>query len=209
MVSQNVAQLMPPAMNVSVTQDEIDSAVPANSGHCMIADAVKRDFQRKFKRKPLGVSVDLQTIRLTDCEKGLRFVYLTPPTAQRALLQFDQGKKLTPFNFRLSAGQTVESRASTKTIEDKQKLGRSKKGREKLAKARLKKARLAKAKKSLNGRAKVVLVDGKHRGQTQIKLGGRVPPASVLTGNRRQYGIKALGDLNGPTGAVKPRRKTT
>ena len=31
----------PPTLKVAVTQAEISTAVPANSGHCMIADAVK------------------------------------------------------------------------------------------------------------------------------------------------------------------------
>lgn len=49
------------------------------------------------------VAVDLQSIRWTDAERGLRYTYLTPRLAQLKLLQFDQGDEdITPFKMQLT-----------------------------------------------------------------------------------------------------------
>src|SRR5262245_57512785 len=68
---------------VRVTDELIETALPKNSEHCMIADAVKIAFPGAK-----GVSVDLATIRFSDPEKGLRYIYLTPRIAQTALVEF-------------------------------------------------------------------------------------------------------------------------
>src|SRR5215510_11021188 len=81
-----------PKVLLKVTPRLVRDAVQANSGHCMIAEAVKEAVPgAKY------VSVDLQTIRWTDTEKGKRYVYLTPRKAQFALIDFDQGEEPTPF----------------------------------------------------------------------------------------------------------------
>jgi hypothetical protein len=66
----------------------------------MIAEAIKATIP-KAKR----VSVDLATIRYSVDDK--RLVYLTPRPAQIKLLQFDNGEKLYPFNFRLGKPSQV------------------------------------------------------------------------------------------------------
>jgi len=71
----DLAGIYTPGLRVQITQEDIDVAIPKNSGHCMIADAAKRCFFERFKRKATAVSVDLQTIRLTDREKKVRYVY--------------------------------------------------------------------------------------------------------------------------------------
>jgi hypothetical protein len=62
----------------------------------MIADAIKEQV-----RNSKSVSVDIATIRFTDKKLCQRFIYLTPPIAQQALVDFDQGKDLQPFGFDL------------------------------------------------------------------------------------------------------------
>jgi hypothetical protein len=83
-------------MRISVDKKTIATSCRRNSGHCMIADSMKR-LGGKY------VLVDLQTIRYSDLKKGTRYTFLTPPTAQRALLAFDQGKAVKPFAFELGA----------------------------------------------------------------------------------------------------------
>ncbi len=83
-------------MAVSVTAEDIGAAVPKDSAHCMIADAIKRQLPHTR-----NVSVDLATIRWTDPSTGMRITYLTPGVAQERLLQFDEGVELEPFTFRL------------------------------------------------------------------------------------------------------------
>ena len=97
---------LPPAPRVlvAVTADIIASAVEADSGHCMIADALKASCP--FASLP---SADLATVRFSDLTKNLRYVYLAPRRVQEALLAFDQGIKPEPFTFELRAGQTTRS----------------------------------------------------------------------------------------------------
>jgi hypothetical protein len=63
-----------------------ETAVRADSGGCLIADAIKAQYPQ-FS----SVVVDMATIRITDREAGLRYCYLTPEPAQQVLLWFDQG----------------------------------------------------------------------------------------------------------------------
>lgn len=85
-----------PKVTVSVEQDIIDQSERRDSSHCMIADAIKTTLPDVS-----NVSVDLATIRWTDRKRGVRYTYLTPPLAQRALVNFDQGLTAEPFTFRL------------------------------------------------------------------------------------------------------------
>jgi hypothetical protein len=181
-----------PRIKVNVTQADIDQAIPANSGHCMIADAIKRCFIEKYKRKPLGVSVDLQTIRLTDPEKNARFIYLTPVVAQRALLQFDQAIKPTPFGFyvKRNGAQAIPLIKHP-----------SRKKRSEAQKAQIKAASEAsRRQRSRRKKPEIVTTQGGDSYQNHhVKVGGKAPPVAVLTGNRRQFGIKAAGALDAPT----------
>jgi hypothetical protein len=81
-----------PHTKLVITQELIDTSIRASSGHCMIADAV-RDAVPAAR----NISVDLQTIRWTDPDRGVRYVYLTPPQAQLALVDFDEGNPVHPF----------------------------------------------------------------------------------------------------------------
>jgi hypothetical protein len=60
----------------------------------MIAEAI-RAAEPRYKH----ISVDLATVRFTDAKKRARYMFLTPPIAQQALINFDQGRKVQPFNF--------------------------------------------------------------------------------------------------------------
>jgi hypothetical protein len=83
---------------IEVTEADIDAAIPKDSGHCAIADAIARQVSGATR-----VTVDLQTIRWTDSDKGERYTYLTPRAAQVLLLDFDQGEReyCRPLTFRL------------------------------------------------------------------------------------------------------------
>ena len=71
-------------IELEITEADRATAIASNSGGCLIADALKR---QGFT----AVSVDMATIRVSDKDAGLRFVFLTPPAAQHLLLSFDQG----------------------------------------------------------------------------------------------------------------------
>lgn len=80
-------------MRFEITKEHIADAKRRDSQHCMIADAIQARTDAKY------VLVDVQTIRWSNLKKGKRYVYLTPPEAQRAILAFDQGKRVEPFSF--------------------------------------------------------------------------------------------------------------
>ena len=81
---------------INVTEMEIESAMTKKSGHCMIANSVKRTFP-----EVTNVNVDFQTIRWSDKRKGLRYTYFTPAQVMAILIAWDQGIKPKPFSFRL------------------------------------------------------------------------------------------------------------
>lgn len=91
-----------PQVTVVVTPEIIQEAVERHSGHCVIADAVRRTVPEASH-----VSVDLQTVRFTDKSKGLRYTYLTPRRAQVCLVKFDQGVLPEPFEIRLNGGHVT------------------------------------------------------------------------------------------------------
>jgi len=75
---------------------EIETAMTKASGHCMVAQAIKRTFP-----DVMNVLVDFQTIRFSDKRKGVRYTYLTPANVMAILLAWDQGIKPKPFSFKL------------------------------------------------------------------------------------------------------------
>lgn len=94
-----------PHLRVAIDNETIEGSVRRSSSHCMIAEAV-----RAAAPQFVSVTVDLSTIRFTDKERRLRFVYLTPRVAQVALIDFDRGVKPEPFSFVLrTPAQIVRS----------------------------------------------------------------------------------------------------
>ena len=75
-----------PTLRLRITEDQWQTAIRSKSGGCLISDAIKRQYPH-FQRP----ETDMATIRFTDPEQGVRYVYLTPPSAQHLLLAFDQG----------------------------------------------------------------------------------------------------------------------
>src|SRR5262245_52377294 len=117
-----------PVVKIPVSKEAIETACRKNSSHCMIADAIKTAIP-----KAAFVSVDLQTIRWTDKDKGLRYTYLTPRAAQDALVRFDRGIQPPPFLLTLRGAQTSSVTRSKKMPNGKrQTVRRHKFGKRKL-----------------------------------------------------------------------------
>ena len=89
---------MPTAYAISVSRETIERATQRDSRHCMIAEAI-----RDARPDAQFVSVDIQTIRFSIPFKRIRCTYLTPRIAQLALVRFDQGRSLEPFQFHCSS----------------------------------------------------------------------------------------------------------
>lgn len=105
--------LRTPQVWIEVTDEVIDFSIERDSSHCMIAEAVKAAVPWATH-----VSVDLQTIRFSDPVKRIRYIYLTPRVAQVPLVQYDQGNRPEPFQFKLARGQATPM-AAPKTLEGK------------------------------------------------------------------------------------------
>lgn len=82
---------------INVTQHHIDKAIRNDSGHCMVADALRDSYP-----DAAAISVDIRTIRMTNPTTTERRTYLTPLTVARFLAQWDQGINPDPFQIRLS-----------------------------------------------------------------------------------------------------------
>jgi hypothetical protein len=93
-----------PHVHVSVTREIMERSVRANSKVCMIAEAMKAAVPNAT-----GISVDIQTCRMTDPRKGLRYIYLTPRIGQKALLDFDAGSYPEPFEITLKDAHVVKA----------------------------------------------------------------------------------------------------
>lgn len=168
---------------VAVTTDVIEQSIRADSGHCMIADAIKQQIPGASR-----VSVDLQTIRFSDRKKGLRYIYLTPPECQAALVNFDQGIDPEPFTFQLLA-----RKASTTPI-----------------RAASKKANETAKRKRPTAAGKTEIVDAANGAAMFVRRGGAQPPVAVLAhdvqrGRIRSFGVRNLGPrLKDPAVVTQP-----
>lgn len=92
-------------VELNVTAKLIDTGTRRDSHGCMIADAVNEQIPwAKY------ITVDTQSVRFTDTKAGRRFIYLTPPRAQKAILDYDSGKHVRPFRMTLSQGYTKRMR---------------------------------------------------------------------------------------------------
>ena len=96
-------------IKIKIKQENISRSCRKNSHECMIADAIQETVPwAKY------VMVDLQSIRVTDMANNTRHIYLTPPIAQQAILAFDRGDKVSPFQMTLSQGYKRQMRCRVK-----------------------------------------------------------------------------------------------
>jgi hypothetical protein len=75
-----------PVLQPTISEENYKRAITASGGGCLVADAIKDQYPQ-FTH----VAVDVATIRVTDKERGERYIYLTPASVGEMLLGFDQG----------------------------------------------------------------------------------------------------------------------
>jgi hypothetical protein len=160
----------------------IDVAVRANSGHCMVAEAIKIRIP-----DARVVSVDVQTIRWSNAKRRLRYMALTPRSVQAAIINFDQGLKPKPFKFRLTHAQVAYMKGT--------KFEHTADGGEIVSKVQTKEkatktAKMLRKITSEGTRAEIhIRSKGKNETGRPLKVGGRLPPRMGL---RRGFGIRAF-----------------
>jgi hypothetical protein len=191
-----------PQLEVEVTAEIIEDSKSRDSGHCMVAEGTKAAFKEKFGYLPTHVSVDIQTIRLTDPEKNIRITYLTPLTTQKAILQFDQGMTPEPFSVQLRQGQVTLANRRTRTAGKEKKpptakqLAAAKNAGEAFREGAglpARKGNMAIEKegsKVREGLKKAGLQDN-GSGKVPSKSGGSPPPTTPV-GRRRAFGLRGI-----------------
>jgi len=196
-----------PRPRLDLTRELIDTAIPRDSGHCVIADAIKSQVSDAS-----DVSVDLATIRWTDRAKGVRYIYLTPLTAQRFLLGFDKGEPLEPQTVRLpSAVQVVQVRARNRATQEhsrqrRAELEEKERRGEPLTVSEQRSLRTSRAHEAKmggstiadrpNGEGVAALHYVGDASKRTVKTGGRAPAAGALShghGRVRHYGVRNAG----------------
>lgn len=100
MTSKIIRTARCPRPTIEVTKQHIEEALPNESSHCMVAEAIKTSLPGVQ-----AVSVDIQTIRWSDPELGYRYTYVTPKSVVNAIIDFDEGIKPQPFRFAPRGGQ--------------------------------------------------------------------------------------------------------
>jgi hypothetical protein len=84
------------SMKVAVGQSEIDHAIRANSRKCMIHQSIERDYP-SLK----NIVVDKNQVRVTDPDRDVIYTFDMAPLAKAAILKWDAGETIQPFEFRL------------------------------------------------------------------------------------------------------------
>jgi hypothetical protein len=80
-------------LKVVVTDMEIEFAERNDSKHCMVTDAIKRDYGKRFT----NIVTDKEFTAFTERKTGRRYKFPLTPLAIASLLNFDEGNKVTPF----------------------------------------------------------------------------------------------------------------
>ena len=169
---------------ITVTRALIEEAVPHDSGHCMVADAIRDQVPGAHR-----IAVDLQTIRWSDTKAGKRYIFFTPPVVQRALLAFDQGDaELLDDGFTFSLGapaQLIPLAPAPVPGVVRYESGKAKRVTKRAAKRATKKT----VKVHAGGH-------GPSSTRAPIVEGGQAPPQGALKwgqGRRREFGVRVAG----------------
>lgn len=179
------------SLKLDVTEEIIDRAVRRDSTACVLADALK--VAVKGGVRPL---VDLQTMSITVPERGLRYHWLTPRSAQRILINFDQGAQLAPEVVRLSQGWTTSIRNNggpqTKLSREERKqaleAGEAAGSLSPVEVRALATMRTTDERRAASDGAEHD--PGTPEGQVRSRWNGRPPVASLTNQNGRKYGLR-------------------
>jgi hypothetical protein len=157
------------------------------------------------------ISCDLQSLRITDPKKQLRYTFLTPHLARDVIVNFDQGlrDKLVPCTFSMRPAIVAQSgkKRATPTVEQLRGSGlklaqeqphvpSSWQERHRAASALVVagthagEAAQAAVPPRRSRRQPRALVSAVRKGEVPVQLGGRPPPTSILA--RREFGMRAI-----------------
>lgn len=192
-------------LRFEITQENYERAITANSGGCLVADAIKEQYPQ-FS----NVKVDVATVRFTDKGRGMRYVYLTTPSVRDALLYFDQGwkeeelpkmlrlrtmLKIIPITRSASMVKTTAERRAARLaeLETKEQGGEQLTSHEKSVLTRLQNPKETPVRPTTYGPMETEVVKGDEvivRGRPEKKTAYRLHQANMLAGRDRHFGAK-------------------
>lgn len=176
-------------LQLEVTQEIIENATRRNSTACVLADALKIAI-------PGGVRplVDLQTMSITVPAKGVRYHWLTPRSAQRLLINFDQGAALGEESVRLTQGWatpiTPNSSVRRRRMSREDRLAELEAGEEAGVLTPHEKRALGVMRSTDAQRSAIETQPSDEAVTTRTRHGGRPPLASLTNANGRRYGLR-------------------
>lgn len=85
-----------PTITVNVTKTVLEESEPSTTGKCMVAQALRRRGYR---------SVNVNAERASFNLDGHRFKYDLPARVKQAIINFDDKKRIKPFQFQLRSFQ--------------------------------------------------------------------------------------------------------
>ena len=103
-MTREVKRKIPKLIEIPVTQEMIDRAIAADSGACVIADAINAAIPGA------RADVDLQLTAVSFPDEGLRVAYLSSAGTQKTLIEFDQGLPVEPCMVYLIRREAVQVR---------------------------------------------------------------------------------------------------
>jgi hypothetical protein len=98
---------------ISVSQENIDTSLAANSSHCVIASAIKQCIP-----SATFVAIDIQSCRFT--QDGVRYCFLTPAAAREIIINTDQGNRelIQPCEFSMKPVHVSKAGKSRRHVPD-------------------------------------------------------------------------------------------
>jgi hypothetical protein len=96
-----------PHVTITLTEEIIKESTQRDSKNCMVAETIAATVPNAS-----NVVVDAATIRWSDLDKGLRYVYITPNVVRDSILRFDLGMDIEPYAFVLRKAWVTGIRGS-------------------------------------------------------------------------------------------------
>jgi hypothetical protein len=163
---------------VTIPQSRIDAATRQDSANCMVSEELP------LQLPVIRVITDGRTIRMTHKVTGVRYVFLTPQAVIQYIADWDEGRDIKPFSFRLGN--------PTQIVKPKPKVEKPHVKSLNVTNASSKEVKAAIRKgTSLTGQT-LMNHSPTRMDRAPVVVGGALPPLQTVFGPKRRYGFRAL-----------------
>jgi hypothetical protein len=163
---------------VTIPKSRIDTSIKQDSANCMVSDTLPEQLP------VIRVITDGKTIRMTHKVTGVRYVFHTPNAVIQYIADWDEGRDIEPFSFRLGKpAQIVKPKPKVEKPNVKSLNVTTASHKE--VKEAIRKGTSLTGKTLMNHSPK--LMD-----RAPVVIGGQTPPLQTVFGPKRRYGFRAL-----------------